>query len=182
MQPAFPSTDRLDLVPFSPGDGAHYRRIWGDPEVIWWGACAGAEDCEAAYDALLERMAAMPDGMGWWWLRHRTGGEIVGDVILQPAPEPPGGTEIGWHLARAHWGHGYATEGARPLLPHAWDLGVDEVIATIVPVNLPSVGVAERLGMTRRSGTVPRMGLAHGVWAIARPGSPSDRSDGTLRS
>ena len=96
-------------------------------------------------------------------------GEIVGDVILQPAPDPPGGIEIGWHLAREHWGRGYATEGAVPLLAHAWSLGLEEVIATILPVNLPSMGVAERLGMRRRGPTVERLGLAHGVWVIERP-------------
>ena len=174
------STDRLDLVPVAPGDTSHYRRIWGDPEVIWWGACSGQAECEAAFAALLDRIAAMPGGLGWWWLRDRATGEIVGDVILQPAPDPPGGIEIGWHLVREHWGRGYATEGAAPLLDHAWNLGLDEVVATIVPVNLPSVGVAERLGMKRRGGVVLRLGLAHGVWVIGRPASPSDRTHGTL--
>jgi len=162
-------TDRLRLVPFDSGDVDAFERVWGDPEVIWWGA---AQDRAAAADGLarlIDRCGSMSDALGWSWLHDRRSGEVVGDVVLQPAPDPPGGIEIGWHLAREHWGKGYATEGSAPLIPHAWDLGLDEVIATIIPVNTPSIRVAERLGMQRRGPTVPRGGLAHGIWVIGRP-------------
>ena len=159
---------RLTLHPFAGGDLDPYHLVWGDPEVIWWGASPDRAESAIRLESLMERAAALPEGMGWSWLVHD--GTIVGDVILQPAPEPPGGIEIGWHLAREHWGRGYATEGAALLLPHAWSLGLDEVIATILPVNLPSVRVAERLGMRRRGPTVERLGLAHRVWVIERPG------------
>lgn len=162
-------TERLDLVPFGPGFEAAFHTIWGDPEVIWWGHHHSAERSADGYARLLDRIAALPAGLGWAFLRLRATREIVGDVVLDVAPPQFGGVEIGWHLARAHWGQGYATEGARPLLGGAWDVGLDEVIATIVPVNLLSIRVAERLGMRRRGPTIERSGLAHGVWAIGRP-------------
>jgi RimJ/RimL family protein N-acetyltransferase len=58
--------------------------------------------------------------------------------------------EIGWRLARAHWGRGYATEAARAALGHAFGpLGLGEVVAFTVPANVPSRAVMTRLGMTR---------------------------------
>lgn len=162
-------TERLDLVPFADGHQAAFHAIWGDPEVIWWGHHHSPEQSADGFARLLAKNAALPDGLGWSFLRLRSTGEIVGDVVLDVAPPQFGGVEIGWHLARVHWGHGYATEGAAPLLDQAWSVGLDEVIATIVPVNLPSVRVAERLGMRRRGPTIERSGLAHGVWVIGRP-------------
>lgn len=162
------ATDRLVLEPLSEEHLDAWHAIWGDPEVIWWGHDENLDASRASLAGLSERIDAMPDGLGWWMLRSAAG-DLVGDVVLQPAPDPPGGVEIGWHLARAHQGHGYATEGAAALLPHAWELGLEEVIAMIVPMNAGSVRVAERLGMVRRGSTVMRGNLAHGIWVIERP-------------
>ena len=55
--------------------------------------------------------------------------------------------ELGWALARAHWGCGYATEGA--LAVRQWarhELGIGRLISTIAPENVRSRRVAEKLG------------------------------------
>ena len=58
--------------------------------------------------------------------------------------------EIGWRLASAHWGCGYATEGARAVLAFGFEqLCLAEVVSFTVPSNLRSRRVMERLGMTR---------------------------------
>ena len=58
--------------------------------------------------------------------------------------------EIGWRLARAAWGGGYATEAARALLTHGFEeLGLTEIIAFTADTNLRSQAVMERLGMAR---------------------------------
>jgi RimJ/RimL family protein N-acetyltransferase len=169
-QPEVIETERLILRPFRAEDVDQFLAVWGDPEVIWWGQVPADHEAAArGLTSLVDRIGAMPAGMGWWWLDLATTGETVGDVNIQPAPDPPGGIEIGWHLARVHWGKGYATEGAAAMIQRAWAIGLDEVIATIVPMNLRSVRVAERLGMQRRGPTVPRGNLAHGVWVIGRP-------------
>jgi len=162
-------TERLVLRPLEATDADRYHTIWGDPEVIWWGHSDSRAASTVAVAALTGRCERMPAGLGWSWLLKADTGELVGDVCLQPAPDPPGGIEIGWHLAKENWGRGYATEGTRPLLTHAWSLGIGEIVATIVPMNKPSVAVAERLGMIRRPGITSRGGLAHGVWAVSRP-------------
>jgi ribosomal-protein-alanine N-acetyltransferase len=58
-------------------------------------------------------------------------------------------TEVAWRLARAAWGNGYATEGAREACAFAFDrLGLDEIVSFTVPANVRSRRVMERLGMT----------------------------------
>jgi RimJ/RimL family protein N-acetyltransferase len=55
--------------------------------------------------------------------------------------------ELGWALARAHWGNGYATEAA--LSARRWardDRDVDRLISVIAPENRRSQRVAEKLG------------------------------------
>lgn len=166
-------TDRLLIRPFAAGDVASFHLVWSDPEVIWWGHTSALEDSATMLKSFMERCEKLPDGLGWSWLVDKSTGAVHGDVNLQLAPDPPGGVEIGWHLARRSWGMGYATEGATPLLPHAWALGLDEVIATIVPMNAASIRVAERLGMERLPGTFVRGGLSHGIWAARNPHTSS---------
>lgn len=55
--------------------------------------------------------------------------------------------ELGWALARAHWGHGYATEAAAAIRDWARDArSVDSLVSLISPDNLRSRRVARRIG------------------------------------
>jgi RimJ/RimL family protein N-acetyltransferase len=83
-------------------------------------------------------------------------------------PEGWPGFELGWTLAREFWGRGYATEGARRALEHAFtEMGREHVISLIRPDNLPSVRVAERLG-ERLEGRVELLGSPALVYGITR--------------
>ena len=57
--------------------------------------------------------------------------------------------ELGWALARAHWGAGYATEAARAVRDWAREeRRMDHLISLIAPANVASQRVAARLGAT----------------------------------
>ena len=61
--------------------------------------------------------------------------------------------EIGWRLAHASWGRGYASEGARASLRFAFrELGLDEVVSFTVTANRRSRAVMEKIGMHHDSG------------------------------
>ena len=63
--------------------------------------------------------------------------------------------EIGWCLAPAAEGNGYATEAVRDLLAIAFDgLGLRRVLANCFADNEPSWRLMERIGMRRESHTV----------------------------
>jgi RimJ/RimL family protein N-acetyltransferase len=72
-------------------------------------------------------------------------------------PEGWPGREVGWSLLKAHWGKGYATEGAEAAFAYVFEkLGWDDVIHCIEPLNARSIALAERLGSVRlRSARLP---------------------------
>ncbi|MGE0725700.1 MAG: GNAT family N-acetyltransferase [Alphaproteobacteria bacterium] len=77
--------------------------------------------------------------------------------------------EIGWRLARDHWGNGYATEAAAAVLGHAFGpLGLAEVVSFTVPANARSWRVMERIGMARD----PASDFEHPVLPAGHPLRP----------
>jgi RimJ/RimL family protein N-acetyltransferase len=57
--------------------------------------------------------------------------------------------DLGWRLARPHWGRGYAGEAAQAVTDFAFrELKLPELTAHTVPGNKRSRRVMERLGMT----------------------------------
>lgn len=157
------ATARLDLHRWEPDEAPAFHAIWGDPRVIWWGPSASVAQSRTMIERLRGRCAG-DDALGWWAMRERASGAIVGNVCTQPAPDPPGGVEIGWHLAHAHQGRGYAREGAAALMQHAAKVGLRHLVATVIPLNYPSVAVARHLGMDAVA-VVDRLAVAHVVFA-----------------
>lgn len=81
------------------------------------------------------------------------------------------GPEVGWGIIRDCWGRGYATEGAAAAMDFAFDqLGWDEVIHTIEPINANSQAVARRLGSSilRQARLPAPMDVQVDVWGQGR--------------
>ena len=107
-----------------------------------------------ASDRLAERCRARIAEQGWglWAAELRATGEFIGFTGLSSPAFQARFTpcvEVGWRLARAFWGGGYATEGARAALAFAFDrLGLDSVVSFTAVTNQKSVAVMRRLGMS----------------------------------
>ncbi|WP_246081556.1 GNAT family N-acetyltransferase [Nocardioides litoris] len=87
--------------------------------------------------------AGWADGafLGWWCLIPDGPGDA-------PDDGRPVSAELGYRLRRDAWGHGYATEGARALLDHAFrTVGLDRVWAETMAVNTGSRGVMTKAGL-----------------------------------
>ena len=68
------------------------------------------------------------------------------------APFTPA-VEVGWRLAREHWGYGFVTEAARSAVRYGLEeVGLDEIVSFTNPDNVRSWKVMERLGMIRDPG------------------------------
>jgi ribosomal-protein-alanine N-acetyltransferase len=109
------------------------------------------------------------NGYGMFAVVLRNSGEVIGDCgLAQQLVEGLSMLEVGYHLQRCHWGHGYATEAARACMDYAFHkLGAEKVISLIRPENLPSRRVAERNGMqVERQVTFEE--LPHLMYAITR--------------
>lgn len=169
------TTERLVLRPLRIADAEAWHAIWGDPDVIWWGAAADRTESRAGLERVLARMAACPDGMDWYAVTLREDadradpGAVLGDVLFQPAPFVDG-IEIGWHFRRSAWGHGYATEAARAVADFAFARGLVERLYAIVALqNAPSLRVVEKLGMQVVK-DMTYADLPHRLFALDRPG------------
>lgn len=95
-------------------------------------------------------------GSGRWilWLRdenRRIGRCGLFRVSSQAAPETlRGQPEIGWTLAEAFWGKGYASEAARAVLEFGFvSLGLPVIYAQTSDSNRGSTRLMERLGLVR---------------------------------
>jgi ribosomal-protein-alanine N-acetyltransferase len=150
--PATLRTARLLLRPWRDGDLAPFAALNADPAVM---AYFPAPLSRAESDALAERIRTRLDvrGHGLWAVEVPRVADFIGYVgLAEPrfsARFTPC-TEIGWRLAHAHWGHGYATEAGRAVLAHAFDaLGQPEIVSFTTAANLRSRAVMERLGMRR---------------------------------
>jgi ribosomal-protein-alanine N-acetyltransferase len=95
---------------------------------------------------------------------RRDTGQVIGWVPLLLTPPALQEAEIGWTLARAHWGQGYATEAAHAVLAFAFEtLELHRVWARCQPENTASWRIMEKLGMRREAHFVECQ-FARGRW------------------
>jgi RimJ/RimL family protein N-acetyltransferase len=123
-----------------------------DPEVMeFFPRPLDREQSDQLVDLFDEGLAK--DGFGLWAVEETSSGSLCGFVgLCRPhfdAPFMPA-VEIGWRLARAHWGKGLATEAAKEALRFGFEeVGLEEVVSFTVPANRRSLAVMERLGLGR---------------------------------
>jgi ribosomal-protein-alanine N-acetyltransferase len=109
------------------------------------------EGIEFTIDKLRER----PDQAGWWLhLFFDSTGRLVGSGGFVGPPDD-GVVEIGYEIAPAFRGNGYATTAARAMVEKArTEGGVHTVIAHTLASDGPSTSVLRRVGF-RFAGEVP---------------------------
>jgi RimJ/RimL family protein N-acetyltransferase len=140
------ATSRLRLRRYRETDAAFLFDMYQRPEVLRFLSDARLADLTAASDVVRERQQLDSDPVLGWWMVTLADGARTGTILLVYSR----GTtdiEIGWHQHPDHDGHGYTTEAAHAVLDHAFDSGVESVIALTTAVNSPSQAVCRRLGM-----------------------------------
>ncbi len=104
-------------------------------------------------DALAQRQQELIENRGWGLWVVDVDGMFAGFTGLAvPAFEAAFTpcVEIGWRLAREHWGRGIAHEAAQQALHHAFaELHLPEVLSFTARVNDRSRRLMERLGLVR---------------------------------
>lgn len=145
-------TPRLWLRPWRDEDVEPFAALNADPRVMeFFPALLTRQETEAGVARLRAHFAQ--HGWGFWAVEVPGVAPFVGFVGLQnvsfSAPFTPA-VEVGWRIAAAHWGQGYATEGARAALDGGFRrLGLPEIVSFTVPANVRSRRVMEKLGMHR---------------------------------
>jgi len=145
-------TERLHLRLWQAADREPFAAMNADPLVMEYLPAVLSRD---ESDALADRIETHFErhGFGLWALEVSKVTPFAGFVGLSvPAFEAPFTpcVEVGWRLAREHWGNGFATEGARAAIVFGFQsLRLDEIVSFTVPKNLRSRRVMEKIGMRR---------------------------------
>ncbi|HEX6073437.1 MAG TPA: GNAT family N-acetyltransferase [Sphingomicrobium sp.] len=92
--------------------------------------------------------------------------QLVGSCGL--GRRPSGAVEMGYWIARAHWGRGFATEACAALIDIARALGLTRLEGSHFVDNPASGRVLEKLGFDATGLVAPRMSCARGAEAPAR--------------
>jgi RimJ/RimL family protein N-acetyltransferase len=144
-------TLRLRLRQWRTEDLEPFAALNADPEVMRY---FPATLDRRQSDALAEREAIAIGSRGWglWAVEVVDEAPFIGFVgLAEPSFQAhfTPAVEVGWRLAREHWGKGYATEAAREALRFGFDeLGLEEIVSFTTVYNRPSRRVMERLGMS----------------------------------
>ncbi|HEY2584433.1 MAG TPA: GNAT family N-acetyltransferase [Tepidisphaeraceae bacterium] len=152
-------TVRLRLRHFHIVDGDAMDRVFTDPEVMRYGQGAQTQAWVRKWLRGCLEDYHQKWGFGLWAVVERQTHQTVGFCGLSHFADVDGQaeTEIGYRLARAYWGRGYATEAARAVREYAFaTLGLSRLISIIDPRNAASVRVAEKTGLRFEKATVFR--------------------------
>jgi RimJ/RimL family protein N-acetyltransferase len=146
------ATKRLILRPWQESDRQPFAALSADPEVMRHLLPLATR---AASDAWIDRQQAHYERHSFcMWAISPVGSEtFIGCVgLLQVGYEAhfAPAVEVGWRLARAYWGQGFAPEAAAAALAFGFEAqGLGEIVANTVPANTNSQRVMIKLGMGR---------------------------------
>ena len=136
-----------------------------DPSVMqFFPALQSRESSNASIAAWESQFAAQ----GWsnWAAELVESGEFIGFIGLTVPRRVFSFSpcvEIGWRLVRAHWGCGYATEGALVALRAGFEqIGLAEVVSFTALANARSRAVMERIGMRNTNQDFEHPGVPEG--------------------
>lgn len=167
-------TARLRLMPWQPDDWPLLRPLATNPEVVRYISNGEPWPDERIREWAGRQVAHYAKfGFCFWQLVHKETSEMIGFCGLQPVEiEGAQEIEIGWWLAPAWWGHGYATEAAREAMRDGFErAGLRRIVSIAVRENVASTHIMNKLGMKYEREAMHR-GVAVVMYAVANPQLP----------
>jgi RimJ/RimL family protein N-acetyltransferase len=146
-QPELP-TPRMRLRPLRPSDAALIGLYCAHPDVARMTTSIPHPYPPGLAESFIERVRAGRTGEVVWALD--TGGEakngLIGLIAMQR--RAAGGADIGYWVAPAFWGAGYALEAVEAVAAHARAEGLAALVAQAFQDNSASIKVLARAGFT----------------------------------
>jgi len=146
------SSERVCLRRWRDEDRDAFAALNADARVMeFFPSPLGQADSDAMVDGIEHHFNE--HGFGLWAVEVPGVASFIGFAGLSvkrfPAPFTPC-VEVGWRLASAYWGRGYATEAARLALDYGFGaLALAEIVSYTSATNQRSRALMERLGMRR---------------------------------
>lgn len=147
--PKILKTDRLRLRKAKLSDAEPiFRQYAQDPEVTKYVSWRAHANLDETREYVRMCLLAWDVGKAFHWVIERNEDkQVIGMMIARAGEEK---WELGYVLARAHWGQGYMTEALKALI--TWALkqkGIFRIWAVCDVDNLASARVLEKAGMER---------------------------------
>jgi RimJ/RimL family protein N-acetyltransferase len=158
-------TARLRLRPYDAGDLDAMAEMFGDAEVTAF-TYLGRQDRAGTERVLAEYCGFhLANGYGMYAILDRGTGKYLGEagLFVPPAVASTELLALRYALSRSAWGKGIATEASSAVIEDAFGrLDKRAIIAGVVPDNLPSMRVMDRLGFSRG----PEVTSGHHTYAV----------------
>lgn len=142
-----PETRRLRHRALSVEDAEAFFALNSDPEVMRYTGEPPLTSLAAAREAI----ANYPDfdnvGFGRWGCVRKQTGRVIGFCGLKYLPELDE-VDLGYRFLPQYWGQGFATEACLASLAFGFHtLKLERIIGLVLPANLASIRVLEKVGM-----------------------------------
>jgi RimJ/RimL family protein N-acetyltransferase len=148
------ATPRLRLRQFEPRDAAGLHACFGDVDAMrYWNfpPCRSMVETER-WLRILAKTSSPYDYLAWAVAEKRSD-HCIGMVNYHHREAHNRRLEVGYMLARSHYGRGLMTEAMRALIAYCFtELHVHRMEALIHPDNSNSIRLAERLGFRFEGG------------------------------
>ncbi len=143
-------TPRLLLRPLEFSDAPALFAYFSDPEVMRYSGMEPFTAPSHADDFLQVLARLIQEGRALRWaITRKSDRRLLGTLGYHNWHKGYQRAEIGYELAREHWGKGYATEAVAVVVAHGFEaLGFNRIQAVVIPQNPSSRRVLEKLGFT----------------------------------
>lgn len=162
------TTERLVLRETAPHDVRAVFEMESDPVAMRYWSHLPMRDISEAEAAVQRAMGYFAAHVGLRWALTRPDEDrLLGHVSLFNFSEQSGRADLGYGLARPHWGRGLMHEALVAVVGYAFGpLGLRRLEADVDPANAASLRAVERLGFRRE-------GLLRERWQVGETISDS---------
>jgi RimJ/RimL family protein N-acetyltransferase len=166
LTPTTLETRRLVLRWIDERDTEALFALFSDTEVTRYWSVGAWTSMDQARQAIQRDLAACADGTSLRLAVHLAGRPgLIGTIGLHRFVYQSRRCEVGYALARPHWGKGYIGEALSAALDYGFtSLNLNRIEADIDPRNAASARVLERLGF-RKEGYMPERWIVNGEMA-----------------
>jgi [ribosomal protein S5]-alanine N-acetyltransferase len=143
-------TERLYLRRITVADAPHIFQLNSDPEVLKYLHERPLRDEADAAEII--KTVIIPQyelyGLGRWAMFTKTGDEFLGWCGLKLRPELDDEIDLGYRLAKKHWGRGYAGEAATACLRFGFEVKQLPAITGRAHIdNKASLHILKKIGL-----------------------------------
>lgn len=160
-------TERLTLRSFKESDIDRLTEISTDPIVmeLFPANLKTPEAARRLLDRILQEEISY--GFALWAVIHKETDKLIGFCgLIHQDVEGFEFIELGYRFDKNYWNRGYCTEAARACVSFATEtLKIDMIYSMILPDNLSSIRVAEKVGM-KTERMITYHGLEHQLYEL----------------